>query len=59
MPRLGEDDACMSLRIPVEERILLQRAAALLNTDLTAFVRQHSVSAARAVIREAEHLALS
>jgi uncharacterized protein (DUF1778 family) len=49
----------MSLRIPAEEKALLLRAAALLSTDLTDFVRQYSVSAARAVIREAEHLTLS
>lgn len=60
MPRLAvEDNSRMSLRIPAEEKALLLRAAALLSTDLTDFVRQHSVSAARAVIREAEHLALS
>lgn len=60
MPRLAvEDNSRMSLRIPAEEKALLLRAAALLSTDLTDFVRQYSVSAARAVIREAEHLTLS
>ena len=33
--------------------------AALRRTDLTDFVRQHSLNAARAVIQEAEHLELS
>jgi len=49
----------MSLRIPPKEKAILLRAAALRRTDLTDFVRQHSLSAARAVIQEAEHLELS
>jgi uncharacterized protein (DUF1778 family) len=60
MPRLAvEDNSRMSLRIPAEEKALLLRAAALRRTDLTDFVRQHSLNAARAVIQEAEHLELS
>ena len=60
MPRPAvEDNSRMSLRIPAEEKAILLRAAALRRTDLTDFVRQHSVSAARAVIQEAEHLELS
>ena len=60
MPRLAvEDNSRMSLRIPAEEKAILLRAAALRRTDLTDFVRQNSLSAARAVIREAEHLELS
>jgi uncharacterized protein (DUF1778 family) len=60
MPRLAvEDNSRMSLRIPAGEKAILLRAAALRSTDLTGFVRQHSVSAARAVIQEAEHLELS
>ena len=49
----------MSLRIPAEEKAVLLRAAALRRTDLTDFVRQHSLSAARAVIDEAERIELS
>jgi uncharacterized protein (DUF1778 family) len=49
----------MSLRIPATEKAVLLRAAALRRTDLTDFVRQHSLNAARAVIQEAEHLELS
>jgi uncharacterized protein (DUF1778 family) len=52
-------DGAASLRIPAEEKAILLRAAALRRTDLTDFVRQHSVNAARAVIRDAEHLELS
>ena len=60
MPRLAvEDNSRMSLRIPAEEKALLVRAAALRRTDLTDFVRQHSVNAARAVIQEAERVVLS
>ncbi len=60
MPRLAvEDNSRMSLRIPCEEKAVLMRAAALRNTDLTDFVRQHSLKAAREVIQEAERVKLS
>jgi len=60
MPRLAiEDNSRMSLRIPAAEKALLLRAAALRRTDLTDFVRQHSLSAARAVIEAAENIELS
>ena len=60
MPRAAvEDNSRMALRIPPEEKAILVRAAAIRRTDLTSFVRQHSLSAATAVIREAEQLSLS
>lgn len=60
MPRLTlKNNTWMSLRLPREEKIILRRAAALKRTDLTDFVRQHSLKAAREVIREAERLELS
>jgi uncharacterized protein (DUF1778 family) len=60
MPRLAiEDNSRMSLRIPADEKALLLRAAALRRTDLTDFVRQHCLNAARAVIEESEQLELS
>jgi uncharacterized protein (DUF1778 family) len=60
MPRLAvEDNSRMSLRIPAEEKTILLRAAALKRTDLTDFVRQHSLKAAKEVIEEAERLELS
>ena len=60
MPRVAvKDNERMSLRIPAEEKALLLRAAALKDTDLTDFVRQHSIEAARVVIREEEHVNLS
>lgn len=60
MPRLAvEGNSRMSLRIPREEKTILLRAAALKHTDLTDFVRQHSLKAAEKVIEEAERMELS
>jgi len=60
MPRLAVDNnSRMSLRIPAEEKSVLLRAAALKHTDLTDFVRQHSLKAANEVIQEAERLEIS
>jgi uncharacterized protein (DUF1778 family) len=60
MPRIAvEDNSRMSLRIRAEEKRLLLRAVALKHTDLTDFVIHHAVSAAKAVIEEADHLRLS
>ena len=60
MPRLAiEDNSRMSLRIRPEEKALLLRAVALNHTDLTDFVIRHALSAARAVIQEADRVTLS
>jgi uncharacterized protein (DUF1778 family) len=60
MPRLAvEDNSRMSLRIRAEEKATLLRAVALKHTDLTDFVLQHALSAAKAVIEEAERVQLS
>lgn len=60
MPRVAvKDNKRMSLRIPAAEKALLLRAAALKDTDLTDFVRQHSIDAAKAIIRDDEQLSLS
>jgi uncharacterized protein (DUF1778 family) len=60
MPRVAVgDNNRMSLRIPAEEKAILLRAAALKHKDLSEFVRQHSVDAAKAVIQEEEHVTLS
>ena len=60
MPRVAvKDNNRMSLRIPADEKAILLRAAALKRTDLTDFVRQHSLEAAKAVIRAEEHVNLS
>jgi uncharacterized protein (DUF1778 family) len=49
----------MSLRIRAEEKALLLRAVALKHTDLTDFVLRHALTAAKAVIEEADQLQLS
>lgn len=60
MPRLAvEDNSRMSLRIRSEEKALLLRAVALKHTDLTDFVLSHALSAAKAVIQEADQIQLS
>jgi uncharacterized protein (DUF1778 family) len=60
MPRVAvKDSSRLSLRIRPEDKALLMRAVAYTNTDLTAFVLRNSVQAARLVIAQAEHIALS
>ena len=57
MPRVAvEDNRRMSLRIRAEEKTLLLRAVALRHTDLTDFVVQHALRAAKDVIEEAERV---
>jgi uncharacterized protein (DUF1778 family) len=60
MPRIAvEDNSRMSLRIRAEEKALLLRAVALKHTDLTDFVLSNALSAAKAVILEADQIQLS
>ena len=60
MPRVAvQDNSRVSLRIRPEDKALLVRAVSYAHTDLTAFVLQNAVQAAKAVIAEAEHVALS
>lgn len=60
MPRVAvESNSRVSLRIRPEEKATLLRAVALKHTDLTDFVLQHALTAAKAVIAEAEWLDLS
>lgn len=60
MPQLPvENNSRMSLRIPTKEKTLLLRAVALKNTNLTDFVVNSAVDAARSVIDQAERLQLS
>ena len=60
MPRIAvQDSSRMSLRIRPEDKALLVRAVAYTHTDLTAFVLQNAVQAAKVVIAQAEHIALS
>jgi uncharacterized protein (DUF1778 family) len=60
MPRIPvEDNSRMRLRIRPEEKALLLRAVAVNHTDLTDFVLRHALLAAKAVIKEADHVHLS
>ena len=60
MPRAAVDDnQRMNLRLRPEQKAALMRAAALKNTDLTDFVLQPALREAKAVIEEAERIALS
>ncbi len=60
MPRVAiEDNSRMSLRIRPEQKATLLRAVALKHTDLTEFVLQHALHAAKEVIEEAERVQLS
>jgi len=60
MPRRAVvDNSRMSLRIRPEDKTLLSRAVALSHTDLTEFVLRHALIAAKAVIKEADHVQLS
>ena len=57
MPRaVVKDNSRMSLRIHTDEKALLMRAVALNHTHLTDFVLRHALSAAKAVIKEADQL---
>ena len=49
----------IEFRLPAEEKAMLARAAALQNMDLTAFILRKMLPEARAVIENAERLALS
>ncbi|WP_100550845.1 type II toxin-antitoxin system TacA family antitoxin [Caedibacter taeniospiralis] len=49
----------MSLRINIEEKGLLMKAASLLHVNLTEFVLKNSISAAHRVIEENERIELS
>jgi hypothetical protein len=51
MPRVAiEDNSRMSLRVGAKEKATLLRAVALKHTDLTDFVLDHALRAAKAVI---------
>jgi uncharacterized protein (DUF1778 family) len=55
MPRVALDDSDrMNIRVKPEVKARLMRAAALRHTDLTSFVTQSALSAAEAVIAEAD-----
>jgi uncharacterized protein (DUF1778 family) len=60
MPRIAvEENSRMSLRVRAEQKALLMRAVALEHTDLTDFVLQHALRAAKRVVEQADHVQLS
>ena len=60
MPRVAvENNERIALRVRTDDKAMLLRAAALEHADLTAFVLQHALRAAKAVIKDAEHIRLS
>jgi uncharacterized protein (DUF1778 family) len=60
MPRRAVDDnSRMSIRIHPDDKAEILRAAALVHADLTEFVIQYALEAAKHVIEEAEHVKLS
>jgi uncharacterized protein (DUF1778 family) len=60
MPRLAlKDTSRVSLRIHPDDKALLLRAVGYEHTDLTDFVLRNAVQAAKAVIAQAEQVALS
>ena len=58
MPTLSQTQCADGDFIP-EDKALLMRAVSYTHTDLTAFVLQNALQAAKAVIAEAEPVALS
>lgn len=60
MPRSAiEDSGRMSIRIRPQDKALLLRAVAIRNMDLTGFVVENALRAARQVVTEAERVQLS
>jgi uncharacterized protein (DUF1778 family) len=60
MPQTAVDDnKRMSLRVRPDQKAMLTRAAALRSTNLTDFVLQSALRESRAVIEEAQRVALS
>jgi len=59
MPREHVESGRIELRLNPEDKAVLARAAALARTDLTGFILRSALPHARAVIAEAERLALS
>jgi len=60
MPQVPvEENSRLALRIRPDEKATLMRAAALTHTDLTTFVLQNVLAAARSVIEQDERIQLS
>lgn len=60
MPRVPvETNSRLAFRIQPEDKAMLVRAAALAHTDVTSFILQNTLPAAREVIEHSEHIRLS
>ena len=60
MPRQAiETNQRLALRIDPEAKAIIMRAAALAHTDVTAFILQSTLPAARSIIEQSERLQLS
>jgi uncharacterized protein (DUF1778 family) len=60
MPRHAiETNKRLALRIDPEAKAIIMRAASLAHTDVTAFILQSTLPAARTIIEQAERLQLS
>jgi uncharacterized protein (DUF1778 family) len=60
MPRHAiETNQRLALRIDPEAKAIIMRAASLAHTDVTAFILQSTLPAARSVIEQSERLELS
>ena len=60
MPKIAiENNHRINLRIQPEDKAILLRASAYEQTNLTSFVLRQALSAAKAVIAEAEKVSLS
>jgi uncharacterized protein (DUF1778 family) len=54
-----EDNSRLALRVRTDDKALLMRAVAIEHTHMTDFILRHALDAARKVIEQAEHVALS
>lgn len=54
-----EDNSRLALRVRADDKATLVRAVALEHTHMTDFILRHALDAARKVIEQAEHVALS
>jgi len=54
-----EDNSRLALRVRANDKATLVRAVALAHTHMTDFILRHALDAARKVIEQAEHVALS
>lgn len=60
MPRIAiETNNRLALRVSPAAKAIIMRAASLAHTDVTAFILQNTLPAAKTIIEQAEHVPLS